>query len=90
MSLNLDAREIIKRAMYEILFKFLMEWVMHQKSYHEGNDLLFSQFTFMVTEEKTRKIGFIILATDNVAIILPECDETWIDKYNENIPLFSY
>ena len=62
---------------------------MHQKSYHEGNDLLFSQFTFMVTEETTRKIGFIILATDNVSIIFQACDVTRIAQCNENISHYS-
>ena len=60
---------------------------MLQKSYHGINDLLISQFTFIVTEERTRKIGFIILATDNVSIILPACDETRIAQCKENIPL---
>ena len=62
---------------------------MLQKSYHGINDLLISQFTFIVTEERTRKIGFIILATDNVSIIFPacDCDETRIAQCNENIPL---
>ena len=64
---------------------------MLQKSYHGINDLLISQFTFIVTEERTRKIGFIILATDNVSIIFPacNCDETQIAQCNENIPLGS-
>ena len=62
---------------------------MLQKSYRGINDLLISQFTFIVTEERTRKIGFIILATDNVSIILPACDETRIAQCNENIPLGS-
>ena len=45
------------------------------------------QFTFIVTEERTRKIGFIILATDNVSNIFPacNCDETQIAQCNENI-----
>ena len=60
---------------------------MLQKSYHGINDLLISQFTFIVTEERTRKIGFIILATDNVSIIFSTCDETRIAQCNENIPL---
>ena len=61
---------------------------MLQKSYRGINDLLISQFTFIVTEERTRKIGFIILATDNVSIIFPacNCDETQIAQCNENIP----
>ena len=60
---------------------------MLQKSYRGINDLLISQFTFIVTEERTRKIGFITLATDNVSIIFPACYETRIAQCNENIPL---
>merc|ERR1712038_1928166 len=62
---------------------------MHQQSYRERNDLLIFQFTFIVTEERTRKIGFIILATDNVTIIFQACDVTRMAQCNENISHYS-